>query len=395
MCHRTKWREAFSYVTNFFNFKWLQISSKIDYTSLGKYGAIKQMVNHYENHYAITNKANMFMNLMYYCEQRNISVFKYVPFTIIFEFKSENENLKNDEIQKKYEEKLENLKKFIEQVNNFVVNYEDIGKYYNEEKYKEEKKNRNELIKQENERKKRYIKSENDKKNYNFEYLVYRDYFKKLKLIEKVSTIYEDNIDSYYRNSKINKNIEKTIGNNTVIQIPKTHYNSKNMWVIKPLNLCRGMCIQIVNNFKQMETALNMYKDGVDYNFSEKVIEDENEIIQNEEGENIDNKKDNINEESKNIENKEINKNEKKNNYNNNNKIYYCNQIIIQKYIENPLLYKGRKCDIRVWALITHQMKVYFFKEGHFKTCSIEYDINSKDAYKHITNYSFQKYNKN
>ena len=40
-------------------------------------------------------------------------------------------------------------------------------------------------------------------------------------------------------------------------------------------------------------------------------------------------------------------------------------------------------------------MKVYVFKEGHLKTCSIEYNINSKDAFSHITNYSFQKYNTN
>ena len=38
-------------------------------------------------------------------------------------------------------------------------------------------------------------------------------------------------------------------------------------------------------------------------------------------------------------------------------------------------------------------MKVYFFKEGHLKTCSISYDIDSKNAFGHITNYSFQKYN--
>ena len=68
---------------------------------------------------------------------------------------------------------------------------------------------------------------------------------------------------------------------------------------------------------------------------------------------------------------------------------------MIQKYIERPLLYKGRKCDMRIWVLITHQMRVYFFKEGHLKTCSITYDINSKDAFTHITNYSFQKYNDN
>jgi hypothetical protein len=40
-------------------------------------------------------------------------------------------------------------------------------------------------------------------------------------------------------------------------------------------------------------------------------------------------------------------------------------------------------------------MKVYVFKEGHLKTCSIEYNLNFKDVYAHITNYSFQKYNTN
>ena len=40
-------------------------------------------------------------------------------------------------------------------------------------------------------------------------------------------------------------------------------------------------------------------------------------------------------------------------------------------------------------------MKVYVFKEGHLKTCSVDYDVNSKDAFTHITNYSFQKYNNN
>jgi hypothetical protein len=50
---------------------------------------------------------------------------------------------------------------------------------------------------------------------------------------------------------------------------------------------------------------------------------------------------------------------------------------------------------MRIWVLLTHQMKVYLFKEGHLKTCSIQYDPNSKDAFSHITNYSFQKYNDN
>ena len=348
---RTKWAEAFSYVTNLYNFKWVQLSSRIDYSILGKYGG-RQIVNHYENHYAFSNKANMFINLMYYCENRNISVFKYVPFTIIFEFKPYEDISAKREVQKKYEENLENLEKFMSKVENFVNDYDIINTNYNERLFTEKSDNEEDI-------------TITNKRNINFEYSSYRDYFNKLKLIENVETIYDNNYDSYFRDKEMKNNLTKTIGSNTLIEIPDTHYNSKNMWVIKPLNLCRGKCIQIVNNFKQMSTVLNKYKNGVDYNFTEKEI-DVNEKEEKEE------------------KNKKYGR-----------KVYNCDRIIIQKYIENPLLYKSRKCDIRIWVLITHQMKVYFFKEGHFKTCSIEYDINSKSAYNHITNYSFQKYNNN
>ena len=35
-----------------------------------------------------------------------------------------------------------------------------------------------------------------------------------------------------------------------------------------------------------------------------------------------------------------------------------------------------------------------FYREGHLKTSSINYDLNSSDCYVHLTNYSVQKYNK-
>jgi hypothetical protein len=50
---------------------------------------------------------------------------------------------------------------------------------------------------------------------------------------------------------------------------------------------------------------------------------------------------------------------------------------------------------MRIWVLLTHDLKLYLFKEGHLKTCSVEYNINDEDAFAHITNYSFQKHNSN
>ena len=407
MCHRTNWKEQLRYI-NYYNFKWQQLSYGINYTNLGKFGAMKQMVNHFENHYAISNKANMFINLMNYCEQRKMSVFKYVPFTIIFDLNF-CEKEKNKEKQQYHQKQLEKLKNFIEETQKYVVNYENIGNYFNDKRFQEEKKKRNdyyfdEYITKKIKEKKSKIKSndlDDDENKFNGGYLVYRDYFKRLKLIEIVTTVYENNMERYEKDKVMLTKMAQTIGTNTLIEIPNTHYRGRNMWVVKAINLNRGMCIQIVNNFNQMMAVLNKFKEGVNYDFTEKVIEEEGSKNNDKnDNKNINEQKDketNKNEESKNNEEKNDDK-DSSNNEEDKKKdkpMYYCSKIIIQKYIENPLLYKGRKCDMRVWVLLTHNMKVYFFKEGHLKTCSIEYDINSKDAFRHITNYSFQKYNDN
>ena len=68
---------------------------------------------------------------------------------------------------------------------------------------------------------------------------------------------------------------------------------------------------------------------------------------------------------------------------------------VIQKYIEKPLLYKQRKFDIRVWALVhitdnPSQFDIHFFTEGYLRTSSSEYDINADDLMIHLTNNCLQ-----
>ena len=125
------------------------------------------------------------------------------------------------------------------------------------------------------------------------------------------------------------------------IVIPKSYYKGKNLWLIKRINLNRGREI--------------------------KVLSDLNDIIN--EVESI--------------------KKEKK-----------CERLLIQKYLEDTLLYNNRKFDIRIWVLFAYistedKYEVFVFKEGHLKACSENFNINSDDIYVHLTNYSVQKYNKN
>ena len=369
MLHRTNWKESYSYVTNLFNFKWLQFSNGIDFFNLSKFGSVKQIVNHFENHSCISNKANLFINMMDYCEQRRISVFKYIPFTVVFDLNLLN-NIKDEKVQKK----LNKLKKLVEEDElKFMKKYEHIGQYFKEEEFIEEKKRRSEFFQKNSPKKNKILyyvkeeqkeeKSEDENMIFEGKYHLYKDYIGKLKSNSKIETKFQNNLTCYSKDKE--KILNKYIGANTVIEIPDTHSSGKNMWLIKAINLNRGMCIKIVNSYKKMLYILHKFKEGVNYDFTSKNIEDFNNKSPNKDKFIIDHKS----------------------------PIYFCEKILIQKYIEKPLLYKGRKCDMRVWVLVTHNMKVYFFKEGHLKTCSISFDIDSKNAFSHITNYSFQKYN--
>jgi len=69
--------------------------------------------------------------------------------------------------------------------------------------------------------------------------------------------------------------------------------------------------------------------------------------------------------------------------------------LIVQLYIANPLLYYGRKFDIRVYMMMTinnGKIKGYWYQEGYVRTSSFLWNINDiEDKYIHLTNDAIQK----
>ena len=64
---------------------------------------------------------------------------------------------------------------------------------------------------------------------------------------------------------------------------------------------------------------------------------------------------------------------------------------VIQKYIEKPLLYHGRKFDIRMWAIVTAKNEIFIFKKGYLRTSSEEFNLKKSNNYVHLTNNCLQK----
>ena len=78
-------------------------------------------------------------------------------------------------------------------------------------------------------------------------------------------------INNKYKSNSDGKII---IGTKTCIEIPKTHFSGKNMWIVKAINLNRGMCMKIVNSYDQLIKVINKFKEGVDYNFTKEKLDE-------------------------------------------------------------------------------------------------------------------------
>eukprot|EP00002_Diphylleia_rotans_P015536 TRINITY_DN3009_c1_g1_i2.p1 TRINITY_DN3009_c1_g1~~TRINITY_DN3009_c1_g1_i2.p1 ORF type:complete len:1116 (+),score=211.00 TRINITY_DN3009_c1_g1_i2:238-3348(+) len=72
------------------------------------------------------------------------------------------------------------------------------------------------------------------------------------------------------------------------------------------------------------------------------------------------------------------------------------NARIVQKYIENPLLIKGRKFDIRQWVLVTswEPLTIWFYEDCVLRFATESFNLDDpENRYVHLCNYSVQKQN--
>ena len=304
--HRLKWKKCHSYNTNLYNFKWKEVINNND-EFLELSSKKTQIINHFEFHSCLSNKSNLFYNFAKYCEDINIDIFQYVPFTIILD-------IMNFSMFYSYRK---NFKQVFDNIENFIFNSKSIS----------------------------------------------HKIFDRRKIPYKTLFPMKD----------------PKFGLKQYCEINNSHYDGKNLWIVKAPNLNRGRGVKIFNNYNDIISYIKKITEG-------KITESElYDIKDNETNNNSDKQEKNVNE----IINENEYENKDEPDY-----IYQSSKIIIQKYIEKPFLYKGRKCDIRIWVLISHKMKVYIFKEGHLKASSVNYNKDDFDSFIHITNYSLQKYNK-
>jgi len=74
MAFRTNWKEITDTSSQLFHFKWRHISSGRDFCNLNKSLADTQILNHFEYHPVISNKLNLFLNVMKLCEVNKIKI---------------------------------------------------------------------------------------------------------------------------------------------------------------------------------------------------------------------------------------------------------------------------------------------------------------------------------
>ena len=411
------------------NFIWSHSSTRLDFGEFSKYRPthIKKMTNHFEFHKEITNKMNLFLNMMIYCESFNLDLFSMVPLTFPIRYESQN---------------------YINEISSFMQIFNNINKYLDNDidnldlDFKKNLNNNNYKYKYRN----LFDLELRGRIGYRTPLHIPKTHFcgrnlwlvkaidlnrgRCIKISDNINGI-ESIIKHFYKGMKKSffKMVTKEMIDNEENENQKNNHFNK----LYNYNNNEGEISEILNNSNKNNKTLHIkinnnigkYQENINSKKNINIIK-KNKLTNNKvhlpflsTSNNTLNDTENIKSNQKDkSRNTILEKKSKRNLINQNSKIVYTNiaqqatkgrqilkqnnpqvyqnsTIIIQKYIEKPLCYNGRKCDMRLWVMLTWDFNLYLFKEGHFKATSLPYDVNSQDSYVHLTNYSVQKYNAN
>ena len=150
-------------------------------------------------------------------------------------------------------------------------------------------------------------------------------------------------------------------------KMPETFHNEGNLWVVKNTNATDT--IYPSKNFKQANRynseqfgrRIEVFNDFLQFM---KFVMNEKEMI--------------INDTSKRILRSYV--------MDNQNPGGNKGHIVVQKYLERPLLINGKKFNVQTWGLIDHDMKFYCFKEGFVKVGEESFSLENLDPKIHLSN---------
>ena len=412
------------------NFIWSHSSARLDFSEFSKYRPthIKKMTNHFEFHKEVTNKMNLFLNMMIYCESCNLDLFSMLPLTFPIRYESQN-----------YINEISSFMQIFNNINKYIDTVSDnpdfeLKKNSNNYKYKYRNLFDLELRGRIGYRTPLHIpKTHYCGRNLWLVKAIDLNRGRCIKISDNINGI-ESIIKHFYKGMKRSffKMVTKEMIDDEEKDNDKTNFfnkfninnsNNDDISSIMEKKNHNTIHIKINNNNTKKKDNINIKK-TINLNKKNKlsnnnihlpILSTSNNTFN--EANNIDELKKKKRDKSRNLQEKKIKNNDLSNKNNNvSNKIIFANlaqqkgchilkqnnpqtyqnsTIIVQKYIEKPLCYNGRKCDMRLWVMLTWDFNLYLFKEGHFKATSLPYDVNSQDSYVHLTNYSVQKSNKN